>query len=824
MGGTTSLVFNFLRGRDTVSPHMNKIGNRAQAMAARMRSSGRMMSVIIGALIFLIGGLIAEVVAFTSASAPMVGALGALPAVAFAAAAGLAALLVGFHGLGAALKKYSSGAGKSAEATAAAEHRLITAQRAALQAQLDLNEARKTAAERLADVTRQLARTRLDERAAILAVKDAQLELRSARSGGDRQAAQRAQIGYEEAVLSLEEIRARLADVTDEEAKRRTAGVEGSEEVKTALERQADAVYELAQAQRALTSGSGGANKAAEAYAKLTAQGKALVDTLHALGPAWRQVQQATQAALLGGVADDLRRISTVYLPVMSVQLPALASGWNAMFRSMSGTASGVGFVADMNLSLAQSASLWQRVGNAFGPFLSGFRHWVVIGSAFMPRMGSWVGKQAAAWDAWSAKMRQTGKGAAWIEKALVAGHDFWVLLKNLSMATVALFSAGSAGPDFLRRLSDGAASMRDFLNTDAGKAKAAALFKSLRDIWSSAWVAFKALLDLLAGADLSGVVGVFAVAGAAFGFLAQHMGLVNALLPILIPAFVAMKFALLGTRVALMAVTAATTVWKVAVGIATAVQWLWNVALTANPIGLIILAIAAFIAVIILAIKYHKQIGHFFAFIWGKIWDALKIFWAWLKDVFGPALLESLLGPFKLALAGISWVWDQIVAGAKGAFDWVTGILSKIGDYLGSLPARWKAIGAHLWDWLKDTLKDSLNWVVSKINWLIGKFNWLTGQWSKLGSAIGLSIPTFALPEIPMLASGGDIRSTGLALVHAGERVTPAAQVASLPAGGRRDVVVLKGGDALTKVFLEMIRKATRDRGGDVQFVIGRG
>lgn len=816
MGGTTSLLFNFLKGRDTVSGHMATIGNRAQAMAAKLKSSGRMTSVIIGGLIAVLAGAIAEIVAFTSATAPMAGALAAIPALAFGAAAGLAALLVGFNGLGAALKKYSASAGRSAEATASAEHRLVVAQRAALQAQEDLNDARKTAAERLADVTRQLARAHLDERAAILSVKDAQNELRTARSSGDRSAVQRAQLGYEEAVLSLEEIRARLADVTDEEAKRRAAGVEGSDEVKTALEHQADAVYELAQAQRNLTSGGGGADKAAQAYAKLTAQGKALVDVLGNLAPAWRKVQQATQAAMLGNLAADLKQISGVYLPVMTVQLPALAQGWNNLFRSMGLAASQASFVADINVSLGRAATLWQRVGNAFGGFLSGFRHWVVIGSAFMPRMGTWVQKQADAFDRWSARMRESGKGAAWIERALVVGHQFWGLLKNLAGATVALFSAGSAGPDFLNNLSAGAAALRDFLNTGEGKAQAANLFTSLRDIWSAAWAAFKQLLDLLSKADLSGVVGAFTVLGAIFAYLSRHMDAVNAVLPILIPAFVAFKFAILASRAAmiiwgvtmaavrmetlfmigaqrganaatlvgaaikrkdlaaLIALKAGQIAAATATGIVTAAQWLWNVAMYANPIGLIILAIVAFVAVIVLLWTHSEGFRKFFIGMWDHIWTFLKMIGHWFANDFAGFFVNAwhvIENAFK---------WDNFVAAFKMAV------------------------------------------------------NYLIRGWNALDFGIHIHLPSWAggygldiddvIPDIPYLDTGGRVRSSGLAVIHKGEEIVPAAQV-SRQGGGRADVVVLKpDGSALSNWMIEQLRKAVRDRGGDVQFVLGKG
>ncbi|QIM22887.1 hypothetical protein G7075_20050 [Phycicoccus sp. HDW14] len=40
------------------------------------------------------------------------------------------------------------------------------------------------------------------------------------------------------------------------------------------------------------------------------------------------------------------------------------------------------------------------------------------------------------------------------------------------------------------------------------------------------------------------------------------------------------------------------------ATGIVTAAQWLWNAALTANPIGIVVVAIAALVAAIVLAWK----------------------------------------------------------------------------------------------------------------------------------------------------------------------------------------------------------------------------
>lgn len=50
-----------------------------------------------------------------------------------------------------------------------------------------------------------------------------------------------------------------------------------------------------------------------------------------------------------------------------------------------------------------------------------------------------------------------------------------------------------------------------------------------------------------------------------------------------------------------------------------TAAQWLLNAAITANPIGLLVVAIAALIAMVVVAIKYYDKWGATL-FIYGPI------------------------------------------------------------------------------------------------------------------------------------------------------------------------------------------------------------
>src|SRR5690606_35600445 len=103
-------------------------------------------------------------------------------------------------------------------------------------------------------------------------------------SSGDRDERLRADLALRQARLAHVEAINRLSDVEQEYNERLAKGVEGSDEVRDATERHADALYELAEAQKALDEairgGAGGGGE--DAYAKLSASGKRLVDTLKA--------------------------------------------------------------------------------------------------------------------------------------------------------------------------------------------------------------------------------------------------------------------------------------------------------------------------------------------------------------------------------------------------------------------------------------------------------------------------------------------------------------------------------------------------------------
>lgn len=160
------------------------------------------------------------------------------------------------------------------------------------------------------------------------------------------------------------------------------------------------------------------------------------------------------------------------------------------------------------------------------------------------------------------------------------------------------------------------------------------------------------------------------------------------------VAAFVAQKAAALAAAVAQKAMAAA--------------QWLLNVAMDANPIGLVVAGIAALTAGVILAYQHFKPFR--------DVVDALgRVFLSvfnWVKSHW-PQLLLILTGPFALAVLAIKANWDRISGFATAAFTWVKthwplllGILTgPIGLAVLAIKANWSKITGFArgaFDWVE--------------------------------------------------------------------------------------------------------------------------
>ncbi|MGL5976663.1 MAG: hypothetical protein ACRC0H_16055, partial [Aeromonas sobria] len=111
-----------------------------------------------------------------------------------------------------------------------------------------------------------------------------------------------------------------------------------------------------------------------------------------------------------------------------------------------------------------------------------------------------------------------------------------------------------------------------------------------------------------------------------------------------------------------------------------TAAQWLWNAALTANPIGAVVMAVVALVAAGVWLYNNWERLPEIFSNVWAKITEFVG---------FDP-------------MAAITGAWDAVGEYFTGLFggiwDSFMGVFSKIGDKLSSF-GSWATGGFGMFD-----------------------------------------------------------------------------------------------------------------------------
>jgi len=156
----------------------------------------------------------------------------------------------------------------------------------------------------------------------------------------------------------------------------------------------------------------------------------------------------------------------------------------------------------------------------------------------------------------------------------------------------------------------------------------------------------------------------------------------------------------LLAIAAAIAAVTAALAIYETVTTIATAVSTAFGAVLTflsANPIVLIIAAIAALIVIIIEVIKHWDEIKETALKVWDKVKDKTK------------TVIENVKSYFQ----GLHDKVNSVVDGIKGFF---TSLWSKVGS---------------VFDSIVGSIRNVISWFSNLISWANSAISWLTGVFS---------------------------------------------------------------------------------------------
>jgi hypothetical protein len=194
---------------------------------------------------------------------------------------------------------------------------------------------------------------------------------------------------------------------------------------------------------------------------------------------------------------------------------------------------------------------------------------------------------------------------------------------------------------------------------------------------------------------------------------------------------------------------TTAMAIWAAVTKAAAAVQLAFNVVLTANPIGLVVLALVGLAAAVVVAYKRSEAFrnvvqealgavsGAFRALAsvagsvasaavaaFHKVTGAVQTAVGWVRSNW-PLLLGILTGPIGAAVVVIVRHWGEIKSGATKAFngvvDFVQGIPGRIVGALGNLGRLLVNAGAQIIQGLLDGITAGFGKVKSKLGELTG-------------------------------------------------------------------------------------------------------
>ncbi|MBV0920683.1 phage tail protein, partial [Mycobacteroides chelonae] len=141
----------------------------------------------------------------------------------------------------------------------------------------------------------------------------------------------------------------------------------------------------------------------------------------------------------------------------------------------------------------------------------------------------------------------------------------------------------------------------------------------------------------------------------------------------------------------------------------AAAAQRLWNLAMTANPIGLIVVAVGALVAGIIYAYQHSERFRAIVDAAWKAIKIAAEAVVKWFMDTAWPML--------KRVWEGIGDGWNWLVTKAGEVWTGVREKFTAVVNFVKGLPGAITNAAKGMWDGLKNGLVAVLNWIGDKWN-----------------------------------------------------------------------------------------------------------
>lgn len=621
---------------------------------------------VISGLSTIIGGALVKVLTVAGA------ALGAFAGAAVGILApALAVLKLGISGLSAGMKAFGKGTDtKGAESQAkaiasatkgiaTAEKGVVSAKKDARNAEKDLTRARKDAQQQIEDLNLALRDNSLSEREAALAVRQAREDLASTLADPTATATDRiaASQRVERAELSLVETQQQSREEAVKADKANKDGIEGADGVVQAKEKVAeanqavtDSEMQVVEARQALIDAQNQDTSSNSVDPFDAMIGQRMAPMLTAFKDLSHAVTDEFSLSLVGAFSN----IGTL-LDALSPKLASLSGVFGKIGTDISASIASPDGIAAFQSMTDSSNRFFTSLSGAD----SGLSNLVLGMSQFIATAASVVSGSGGGLNDLFTRLGNALRNisADQIQGTFETLKTSLTNVKNVVAPFISLFSqvgkvsAEGLAPGFssvgaaIKEATPGLVAMSEKLMPSLGKVMTnlAPLLPKLVDAFTPWSTILAALAPVIAD-------------------VITFLGPMAPVLLLIVTGVKALSAAMAIYNSIMLVVTNATKVW-------TAVQWLWNAAMTANPIGLIIAGIALLIGALVLFFT-KTEIGRK---IWSTVWDAIKTAvsaaWSFIKPIW-----DGFVSALGWIGDKLNWLWQNVI---KPVFGFIGGLIS---------------------------------------------------------------------------------------------------------------------------------------------------
>ncbi len=519
----------------------------------------------------------------------------------------------------------------------------------------------------------------------------------------------------------------------------------------------------------------------AEAMAKLAPAAQNAAKATKSLGPAFDAMKLAVQQEMFRGLAPEIGKTGAALLAVGTESLPKVSAGFNGMAKEALAAARTPVFTGNLDTIITNTAGALDVMRDAGANALKGFVGLGEVGSTYLPAIGTAVDGVAAKFNRWVQSGVEDGSIKAMIDGALAGFRQIGAVISGIGSVFSTVWggiNAGlGAGATPLGMLAEKIEAFQQALASPQAQAALTALGTAIRAISD----AFNAVLPhVISFAAMIATVILPAVTGLA-GLIEQNAG-----------AFTALAIGVAAVVLAVKAVVAVAAIVRTAIMAWTAVQWLLNAAMAANPIGIVIAIIAALVAAVIYAYNESETFRNIVNGAWeavktgiGAAVDFIKGVLAWFGEL--PGLAAGWFGGMK----------DAALAKGGELLGWIQGIPGRVMGFLGGignlLLDSGRALIDGFWNGIKGTWDGLVRWFQDQLAWFRGLWPFSPAKWGPFSGRGYVTYSGEALVGDFAGALAAGMPAVGAAaqgLMSAAAGPLSGAMSAPTPLGSRRQLV----------------------------------